>query len=71
MRSFARRRARAFIESINNQILTGDRYKALKEARKLIAYERETLDMNHASKAYAKTAKETASPRQLSKPTCS
>jgi flagellar biosynthesis repressor protein FlbT len=56
---------RRFIESINNQILTGDLYKALKEARKLIAYEKETLDMNHASKAYAKTAKEVASPRQL------
>jgi flagellar biosynthesis repressor protein FlbT len=56
---------RRFIESINNQILTGDLYKALKEARKLIAYEKETLEMNYASKAYAKTAKETASPRQL------
>ena len=29
----------AFIESINNQILTGNLYKALKEARKLIIYE--------------------------------
>jgi flagellar protein FlbT len=28
-----------FIESINNQILTGDLYKALKEAKKLITYE--------------------------------
>ena len=27
------------IESINNQILTGNLYKALKEAKKLIAYE--------------------------------
>ena len=33
--------ARAFIDSINNQILTGELYKALKEARKLIAYEEE------------------------------
>ena len=33
-----------FIESINNQILTGDLYKALKETRKLIAYEKELLD---------------------------
>ena len=33
-----------YIENINNQILTGDMYKALKEARKLIAYEEELLD---------------------------
>jgi flagellar protein FlbT len=35
---------RPFIEGINNRILTGDLYKALKETRKLIAYERELLD---------------------------
>jgi flagellar protein FlbT len=35
------------VESINNQILTGEMYKALKEARKLIAHEREFL--SHAS----------------------
>jgi flagellar protein FlbT len=29
----------SFVESINNQILTGNTYKALKEAKKLIAYE--------------------------------
>jgi flagellar protein FlbT len=28
-----------FVEGINNQILTGNLYKALKEAKKLIAYE--------------------------------
>jgi flagellar biosynthesis repressor protein FlbT len=56
---------RRFIESINNRILTGDLYKALKETRKLIDYEKEVLDMHYASKVYAKTAKETASPRQL------
>jgi len=32
------------VESINNQILTGDLYKALKEVKKLIAYEGELLD---------------------------
>jgi flagellar biosynthesis repressor protein FlbT len=32
-----------FIEVINNQILTGNLYKALKEAKKLIAYEEELL----------------------------
>ena len=28
-----------YVENINNQILTGNLYKALKEARKLVAYE--------------------------------
>jgi flagellar protein FlbT len=32
------------IESINNQILTGELYKALKEVKKLIAYEGGLLD---------------------------
>jgi flagellar biosynthesis repressor protein FlbT len=31
------------IESINNLILTGEMYKALKQARKLIAYEQELV----------------------------
>ena len=33
-----------YIENINNHILTGEMYKALKHARKLIAYEQELLD---------------------------
>jgi flagellar protein FlbT len=37
----------AYVESINNQILTGELYKALKEAKKLMAYEQELL--THAS----------------------
>jgi flagellar protein FlbT len=32
-----------YIESINNQILRADMYKALKEAKKLIAYEQELI----------------------------
>jgi flagellar biosynthesis repressor protein FlbT len=32
-----------YIESINNHILTGAMYKALKESKKLIAYEQELL----------------------------
>jgi flagellar protein FlbT len=32
------------IESINNQILTGELYKALKDVKKLIAYEKELLE---------------------------
>ena len=35
--------AKPYIESINNRILTGEPYKALKEARKLIAYEKDHL----------------------------
>jgi flagellar biosynthesis repressor protein FlbT len=34
----------SLIESINNQILTGELYKALREVKKLISYERELLD---------------------------
>ena len=33
-----------YIESINNHILTGELYKALKEAKKLITYEQELID---------------------------
>ena len=33
-----------YIESINNHILTGELYKALKDAKKLISYEGELLD---------------------------
>jgi len=57
--------AQPAIESINNRILMGDLYKALKEARKLISYDKERREMNHAAKAYTKVAKETASPREL------
>jgi flagellar biosynthesis repressor protein FlbT len=33
-----------FIETINNHILTGELYKALKRARKLVAYETELIE---------------------------
>jgi flagellar protein FlbT len=36
------------IEAINNHILTGELYKALKEAKKLITYEQELID--HATR---------------------
>ena len=36
------------IEGINNHILNGDLYQALKEARKLVAYEKKLLDHNEA-----------------------
>ena len=57
--------ARPYIERINNRILTGEPYKALKEARQLIAYEKDHLDMRYATNAYAKTAIEMAAPREL------
>jgi flagellar protein FlbT len=57
--------ARPLIDSINNRILTGNLYKALKETHNLIAYEREHSEMQHASRTYAKVATETASPRDL------
>ena len=34
------------IEGINNDILNGDLYKALKEVKKLIAYEKKLLDLS-------------------------
>jgi flagellar biosynthesis repressor protein FlbT len=43
------------IEGINNYILEGDLYKALKEAKKLIAHEKELLDA-----ATAETARRSA-----------
>jgi flagellar protein FlbT len=39
---------RPFVDNINNLILTGQMYKALREAKKLVEYERELLD--HASR---------------------
>jgi flagellar biosynthesis repressor protein FlbT len=46
------------IEGINNRILTGDLYRALKETRKLIAYENKLQDVHEASQG--KHAVETA-----------
>jgi flagellar protein FlbT len=36
------------IEGINNDILNGELYQALKEARKLVAYEKKLSDHNKA-----------------------
>src|SRR5271156_1900459 len=57
--------AKTLIGRIDNQILKGDLYKALKEASKLIAYEKANPEMKYASNAYMKTAVETGSPREL------
>src|SRR5579859_952678 len=42
------------IEGINNYILSGDLYQALKEAKKLIAYEKKLLDQHEAIEASRK-----------------
>ncbi|WP_438278493.1 flagellar biosynthesis repressor FlbT [Nitrobacter sp.] len=39
------------IEGINNDILNGDLYKALKEVKKLIAYEKKLMEMSEATAA--------------------
>ncbi|CKZ40506.1 flagellar biosynthesis repressor FlbT [Mycobacterium tuberculosis] len=36
--------AAGMIEEINNHILSGDYYRALKESKKLIAYEKRLID---------------------------
>ena len=41
------------IEGINTNILSGDLYQALKQARKLVAYEKKLLDQ-HADRSKAK-----------------
>ena len=41
------------IEAINGHILNGDLYQALKEAKKLVAYEKNLLDQAEADRAAA------------------
>jgi flagellar biosynthesis activator protein FlaF len=55
----------ALVTSINNQILTGALYKALKGNAPTLLTGKGVARMHYASKAYAKTAKETAPPREL------
>jgi flagellar protein FlbT len=38
------------IEHVNNAILSGDLYRALKEARKLIAYEKKLIEQSQATR---------------------
>jgi flagellar biosynthesis repressor protein FlbT len=56
-------KARPYIERIDDRVSAGDLYKALKEARKLIAFEKDRLDVDHAGHAGPKVASETA-PRE-------
>jgi len=44
------------IEGINNQILNGDLYQALKEAKKLVAYEKTLLDQIEELRARERVA---------------
>jgi flagellar biosynthesis repressor protein FlbT len=44
------------IEGINNHILNGDLYHALKEAKKLVAYEKKLLEHNEAVRSKAADA---------------
>ena len=51
-----------YIENINNQILMGNLYKALKEARKLIAYEEELLQHAECDANLQKRGKKDVKP---------
>jgi flagellar protein FlbT len=48
------------IEGINNHILNGDLYRALKEARKLVAYEKKLLDHNRSERSGGTEARRSA-----------
>jgi flagellar biosynthesis repressor protein FlbT len=48
------------IEGINTSILSGDLYQALKEARKLVAYEKELLDTARSKQDGATEARRSA-----------
>jgi flagellar biosynthesis repressor protein FlbT len=51
----------AIIEGINNSIMNGDLYQALKEAKKLVAYEKKLSDHNEArSQSEAAAARRSA-----------
>ena len=51
-----------FVEDINNQILTGNLYKALKEAKKLIAYEEGLLQHAKRGAGVQKRSKTVVKP---------
>ncbi len=51
------------IEEINTHILNGDLYQALKEARKLVAYEKTLLDLNRSHNAELAAAHEADTER--------
>ena len=54
--------AQALIENINNQILTGDLYNALKDARKLITYDQDLVSNEKRRSALRKRGKANLEP---------
>jgi flagellar protein FlbT len=54
--------ARTLIENINNQILTGNLYNALKDARKLINYEQDLVSNEKRRSALRKRGKANLQP---------
>lgn len=54
--------ARTLIENINNQILTGNLYNALKDARKLITYEQDLVSNEKRRSALRKRGKANLQP---------
>ena len=54
-----------YVESINNRILTGDMYKALKVAKTLIAYEQELIDNAKRSTRLQRGSQADVNPREL------
>jgi len=53
------------IEGINNHILSGDLYHALKEAKKLVAYEKSLLELNQAVAGKNNADDSTAADKRL------
>jgi flagellar protein FlaF len=56
---------KSLIDRVNNHILSGDLYKALREARKLIAYEKDHRQARLGVKATTKSGVEAISPREF------
>src|ERR1700744_1792423 len=57
-------KSRPYIKRIDDRVSAGDLYKALKEAKKLIAYEMDHLGGDDAAHACPKVANESAPPRE-------
>jgi flagellar protein FlbT len=54
-----------YIESINNRILMGDMYKALKDAKRLIAYEQEMIGHAKRSQRLQKSLESDREPARI------
>jgi flagellar protein FlbT len=58
----AARSAERYVEVINNQILTGELYKALKTAKDLVAYEQDLIDNEKCRPSLRKCRKSNLQP---------